>query len=510
KYPVRDPFFLMIRRSLNTFMNAFTSSDYTAYPFASQNRKDFNNLLGIYLDAVFFPRLDPLDFAQEGHRIELENPDDPDSPLVYKGVVFNEMKGDTSSPVSVLYDGIKAALFEHSTYHHNSGGDPEVIPQLTYQGLLDFYRTHYHPSNAVFMTYGDIPAAELQASLESLALHRFDRLDEKIAVVPEPRFSEPRRAEIEYAVDEDDGRKSHVVMGWLLGENTDLEMLLKCNLMSDVLLDTSASPLRKALETSDLGAAASPLCGLEESNFEMSFFCGLEGCEADSAEAIEALVLETLQQVAEEGVPVDSLEACVHQLELNQREIGGDGYPYGLQLMFSCMSAAIHNGDPIGLLDLNHVVSKIRSEMQDPAFMGNLIRELLLDNSHRVTLTMKPDTRFAEKQRQRETDRLAALKAQMTRQDIDALLEKSRELNERQAQPEPLEVLPKVGLEDISDSLANPQGTSKTLKAGPRLTTYDAGTNGLSYHQIVCALPALDEELTGVLPLYSSLVTEIG
>ncbi|MCC6201242.1 MAG: insulinase family protein, partial [Moraxellaceae bacterium] len=169
KYPVRDPFFLMIRRSLNTFMNAFTSSDWTAYPFASQNRKDFDNLLSVYLDAVFFAQLDPLDFAQEGIRVEFESPTDPDSPLVYKGVVFNEMKGAMSTSQSVLWETLNKHLFPTTTYHYNSGGDPEHIPDLRYEDLLSFYKEHYHPSNAVFMTFGDIPAVELQEKIHEQA-----------------------------------------------------------------------------------------------------------------------------------------------------------------------------------------------------------------------------------------------------------------------------------------------------------------------------------------------------
>ena len=163
-------FFLMIRRSLNTFMNAFTASDYTAYPFASENRKDFQNLLEIYLDAVFFPLLDPLDFAQEGHRLEFAEPANPESKLELKGIVYNEMKGDQSSIQSLLYEQVKAALFPTSTYHHNSGGDPSEIPNLTYEQLKDFHKRHYHPSNAIFMTFGNIPAEHHQQQFQTLAL----------------------------------------------------------------------------------------------------------------------------------------------------------------------------------------------------------------------------------------------------------------------------------------------------------------------------------------------------
>jgi Zn-dependent M16 (insulinase) family peptidase len=215
RYPVRDPFFMMLRRSLNTFMNAFTSSDWTAYPFASQNRKDFDNLLQVYLDAVFFSRLDPLDFAQEGHRVEFAEPDNPESDLVFKGVVFNEMKGAMSSVTSTLWQKLCEQLFPSTTYHYNSGGDPEHIPDLSYQQLVDFYRSHYHPSNSIFMTFGDIPAAELQAVFEERALQRFQRLDQRIQVRAERRLDAPLRIEDCYAFDESGStdNRTHLVMG---------------------------------------------------------------------------------------------------------------------------------------------------------------------------------------------------------------------------------------------------------------------------------------------------------
>ena len=168
RFPVRDPFFMMLRRSLNTFMNAFTSSDWTAYPFASQNKKDFNNLLEVYLDAAFFPSLDRLDFAQEGHRLAPVDLANPEGEWAIKGVVFNEMKGAMSSPTSALWQELQTALFPTTTYHHNSGGDPAEIPNLTWAQLKAFHATHYHPSNAIFMTFGNIPAAEHQATMERL------------------------------------------------------------------------------------------------------------------------------------------------------------------------------------------------------------------------------------------------------------------------------------------------------------------------------------------------------
>ena len=335
RFPVRDPFFMMIRRSLNTFMNAFTSSDWTAYPFASKNRKDFNNLLNVYLDAAFFSRLHELDFAQEGHRIEFEKGDDPSTELQYKGVVFNEMKGAMSSTNSVLWQTLSKYLFPTATYHYNSGGEPDHIPDLSYEQLVSFYKSHYHPSNAVFMTFGDIPAYEHHRNFEELALAEFEKLDIHIAVQDEKRYLAPVRIEEHYAVDDDSDDKTHVVVGWLLGRSTNLVELFKAQLLSSVLLDNSASPLLRALETSDLGSAPSPMCGLEDSNREMTFMAGLEGCKTTSSEQVESLVLETLKSIAENGVDSKQVEAALHQLELNQREISGDSYPYGLQLILT-------------------------------------------------------------------------------------------------------------------------------------------------------------------------------
>ena len=510
RYPVRDPFFLMIRRSLNTFMNAFTASDYTAYPFASENKQDFINLLDIYLDAVFFPLLDPLDFAQEGHRVEFSTPDDPNSDLVYKGIVYNEMKGDQSSAVSQLYEVVKAALFPTSTYHHNSGGDPDEIPNLSYEDLVSFHRSHYHPGNAIFMTFGDIPAVEHQQIFEQKALARFHDQGQRIEVGAEIPLTETVRTEQGYAVSGDTEKQTHVVMGWKLGPNTDLEALIKCNLLSDVLLDTSASPLRLALENTKLASAPSPLCGLEETNYEMSFFCGVEGAEREDADAIEAMILETLEKVAKEGVPVDRIEACLHQIELSHREIGGDGYPFGLQLMFSCLAATIHRSDPIGLLDLDPVLKSLRSEISDPDFIPGLVRTYLLDNPHQVRVTLYPDPDAATNKERATADKLANIQAELTPEQSQNIVQLSQQLEARQNREEPVDLLPKVGLADISPRRISPEGQVTTMPNGMRLTHFSTGTNGIVYEQQIARLPDFAPTLRPFLQVYGQVVTEIG
>ncbi|WP_197473879.1 insulinase family protein, partial [Oleiphilus sp. HI0066] len=494
KYPVRDPFFMMIRRSLNTFMNAFTSSDWTAYPFASKNKKDFNNLLDVYLDAVFFSRLDEMDFLQEGHRVEFEEEGNADSPLVYKGVVYNEMKGAMSSPVSQLWQTLTRYVFPTSTYHYNSGGDPEHITDLTYDQLKAFYRKHYHPSNAVFMTFGDITAEEHQETFHNNVLSRFERSNDLAIVTDEKRYCAPLTVVENYPIDENDGieNKTHIVMSWLLDHSFDLESNLEAHLLSNVLFENSAAPLQKALEQTELGQAPSPLCGLEDSNKEMLFACGIEGSEPERVAEFEKLVISVLEDVAQNGVPQERLEAVLHQLELSQREISGDSYPYGLQLILAGLSPMLHGGDPVALLDLDPVLERLREQIKDPDYIQSRVKRLLLNNAHRVTLVMKPNQGFDAVRASLVEDELAAKKSAMSPEELENVESKAKALKARQEAKDDESILPKVGIEDVPSELYRPQGT--IVGGASKLTQYEQGTNGLIYQQVIFDLPALSEQ----------------
>jgi len=512
RYPVRDPFFMMIRRSLNTFMNAFTSSDWTAYPFASQNRKDFFNLLDVYLDAVFFSSLDELDFAQEGHRIEFATPDDPDSELTFKGVVFNEMKGAMSSPVSTLWQALTKYTFPTNTYHFNSGGEPADIPDLSYAELREFYKKHYHPSNAIFMTYGDIPAVELQQQFEERVLSQFQKSDAHIFVPDEKRFVAPLNVEEFYALDksEQDGDKTHIVLSWLLeGPATDLRAALTAELLEGVLLEDSASPLQHALETTSLGTAPSPLCGLDNSNKEMTFICGLEGSRTDHMQTVEDLIITTLQKVVNEGIPQHRVEAVLHQLELQQREITGDSYPYGLQLILDALPTAVHYGNTLKAFNLEPVLTQLRLDIQDPTFITRLIQEQLLDNPHRVRLTLKPDAQLNTRRDAAEASRLAKIKAGLSAEEQQNVVQLAKKLEARQNRQDDESILPKVGLEDVPHQLKIATGKKTTIQGRPT-HSYEQGTNGIVYQQLIIDLPKLDDELLAILPCYTNCLTELG
>ncbi|UTO20978.1 insulinase family protein [Acinetobacter sp. Z1] len=507
KFPVRDPFFLMIRRSLNTFMNAFTAADWTAYPFATQNKKDFQNLLSVYLDAAFAANLNPLDFAQEGIRIELEN-----DQAVYKGVVFNEMKGAMSSPTDQLYHQLAYHLFPKTTYHYNSGGDPKDIPDLSYEQLVEFYKTHYHPSNAVFMTFGNQSAYELQEQFEKLALHKFSK-GTTLYSQPEQRLTAPIEVTESYAVDSEDLKdKTYHVMSWLLPETSDIKLRLGMRLVEGILLENSASPLRHYLETCGYAQSTGPLMGVDDSNFEMTFYCGVQGSDAEHAETFKNGVLNILNEVASKPIDTDLVEAILHQIELHQREINGDGTPYGLSLILNGLGSAIHHNDPIHVWDVDGAIEQVKEELKDPMWLSNLIQTHLLDNPHRVQMTLVPDATKSINEQQEEKDRLAQITANLTDAEKVEIREKTEALKQRQDTPDNLELLPKVGLDDIPAELQIVQGQLREIICNgldTPLNLYHAGTNGIYYQQVLIQIP--DEIVQSpYFNLLSILMGEVG
>ena len=510
KYPVRDPFFMMLRRSLNTFMNAFTTSDATAYPFATQNRKDFDNLLSVYLDAVFFPRLDRYDFLQEGHRLDFEKPGDPDSPLVYRGVVYNEMKGAMSSPLAQLQMELQSLLFPTTTYHYNSGGEPAEIPGLSYEGLKQFHASHYHPSNATFMTYGDFDAAGHQEHFEEWALKHFSKHEIRLNLHDERRFTTPQRVERHYTFDshEEVDDKTYVAIGWLLGHTGDARQMLYDLLLSNVLLHHSASPLSHALETTELGTAPLDFCGIDDSAREAMFVCGLEGSSPEDAEAVERLVFDVLKQVADKGVPMEEVESVLTQLEIAQREMTGGYFPYGLQLLSRVLGAKVHDGDPLAFLDIDPALEQLRREIHMPGFIQAMAKRLL-DNPHRVTLIMSPDPALSARRQAAERARLDALSTSLNAQDKEQIVVDNQVLDERQRNVNDAELLPKVGLADVPPDLKIPVPHEATINTIP-VAWYDQGTNGLVHEQVVTELPAMTLDDAELLMPYFSLLTEVG
>lgn len=511
RFPVRDPFFMMYRRSLNTFMNAFTSSDMTAYPFATCNAADFNNLLEVYLDCVFFPNLDALDFAQEGHRLEFSVPDDPSSPLVFKGVVYNEMKGAMSAPSAQLWHHLQSNLFRTNTYHFNSGGDPAAIPDLTWEALKAFHARHYHPSNAVFLTYGDLSPADHQSRFQQCALGRFHAKAHDLNVPDEPRFAAPTAVSTVYAVGADEPleRNTHICWGWLLGHAAQAQAFLEAQLINLVLLDNSSSPLRALLEATPLASAPSELCGLDDSARQIMFFAGVEGTDPEHAEALEMEMLGLFARLAQDGVSPGILEAALDQLEMAHRDVSGDGYPFGLQLLSRALPPFMYGADPLTALDIEAALTALRERAMTPGWFAGQIAIWLRDNPHRVRVTMVPDSEASMREAEREAARLRALQSALDETAKAEIVEQARALAARQAREDDPEILPALTLDDVPADI-RVITPDRTMRPKRPTSFYARGTNGIVHQRLVFDLAALDRDEAALLATHNDVVTELG
>ncbi|MHB8766788.1 MAG: insulinase family protein, partial [Deferrisomatales bacterium] len=507
RYPVRDPFFAMLRRSLSTFMNAMTADDWTLYPFATQNRADFYNLLGVYLDATFFPLLRERDFRQEGHRLEFEEPADPSTPLVIRGIVYNEMKGHMTDPHSLLAARVNEALYPTTPYGRNAGGEPRHIPELTWEALRRFHAACYHPSNAYFFTYGDLPLAPHLAFAQEHALREFERREVDTAVGLETRFAAPRRAEAAYPVDpaEPLEGKTSVEVAWLTCPITDPQERLGLEILAELLLGNPAAPLYKALLDSKLGTQLAPGTGYGDENRETAFAAGLQGTEPDRAVAIEALILGTLEELARTGFPADRVEAAIHQLEFSHREVKGDHYPYGLGLLSRLMGPWIHGADPAQALELSEGLAEIRRRLAAGGYLAGLIRRWLLDNPHRVTVTLRPDPELGERQEAEEAERLARQRGALDDGAAQALVTQAQALAEAQEAQEDLSLLPGLEVADIPR-----QERPVAYDEADGVRWFDQPTNGIGYFHAHLDLGGVPAELDPYLPLFCAALPMMG
>lgn len=513
KFSVKDPFFAMGRRSLNTFMNALTGADFTCYPAATQVPKDFYNLLEVYLDAVFHPNLNRLSFMQEGHRMEFAIPDDPSSPLEHKGVVINEMKGAMASANARIHEAINAALFPDLTYGINSGGDPKDIPKLTYDALCEFHREAYHPSRCLFFFYGNMPLDEHLDFIEKHTLSKTTKLPPLAPLPRQKRFSERKYVEAYYPIDPNGGLegKSYIAFAWLTCHVLQQEELLALSLLESVLLETDASPLKRALLKSGLCKQVSSYIDTDLS--EAPFTITLRGCNPENGKPLEELISITLAQIAEAGIPIKHIESSLHQLEFHRSEITGDHGPYGLSLFMRSALLKQHGADSEEGLEIHSLVEKLRKHLlSNPDYFSQLIREHLLNNPHSVMLTLLPDPTLARREAEEEKAALNKIRESLTADQEKALVNQATELASFQAKQEEEsedDVLPKITLEDVP-KIARDFTLNREKVGNLEVFHHPTFTNEILYCDLVYDLPKILEEDLPLIRLFTVLISQIG
>ena len=512
KFPVRDPFFSMLKRSLNTFMNAFTASDWTMYPFSTQNRKDFYNLMDVYLDAAFFPRINRLSFKQEGHRLEMEAvPDrDGESHLVYKGVVYNEMKGAMSSPDQVMARALLNALYPDTTYQYNSGGEPADIPALTHDQLRRFHQRHYHPSNAFFYTYGNLPLEEHLAFIDDKILSQFTTIDPKTDVPSQPRWKDPKVVTYAYPLDpgDDPVKKFQVCVAWLCADIKNSFDVLVLKLLEQITLGNAASPLRKALIDSELGSSLADVTGFDADNRDTLFACGLKDVDPGDADKIEAIIFKTLTQLVEEGIDRELIDAAIHQIEFHRKEITNTPYPFGIKMLLTISGSWFHGGQPEKVLKFDTDIRKIREEVSKGGFFENQIRQFLLDNRHRVLFTLEPDQSMAAKEMERVRKELDGVKKRLSDKEIESIEQDAVSLKKMQEETEIITCLPTLAIEDIPPSVHS-VSPSAGYAAAPA-TCFSQPTSGIFYFTAAMGVGSLTKPLLPLAPFLCYALPKIG
>ncbi len=518
RFPVRDPFFSMIKRSLSTFMNALTADDWTMYPFSSRNRKDFYNLMDVYLDAVFFPNLREIDFMQEGHRIEFDASGGQEAALLtYKGIVYNEMKGAMSDPRSLLGQHLAKALFPTSTYGYNSGGDPSEIPNLSWQALKDFHSRFYHPSNARFFTYGDMPIENHLKTINETVLSQFSKLsiDVESAVTSEPVFTEPRYIKQAYPValapgeDLSTVKKSMVQVAWRASSIIEGFEVMSLKLLSLLLLGTSAAPLYKALMDSRLGSQIAPGSGYSDDNKDTFFAAGLQGVRQSDTDKVSEVIFSTLKRLAKEGFPEKRVDAAIHRMEFSSREVSGDHFPYPLNLLFRMIGSWNHGGDPIETLLIDDPIERLKREVASGPFFETLLQRYFLDNPHQVTLVLYPDPELAARESRATAARLQAVAEKLSPDDRQKIVKQAEELKKSQEETPDLSCLPSLEFSDIPVQ-ENPVETTFTIESGLPVQWCDQPTNGITYVAFHLDTSSLPKELSWLVPFFSSAMTQVG
>ena len=511
KYPIKEPFVELIKGSLNTFLNAMTWPDKTAYPVASCNLQDFRNLVDVYLDAVFHPRCinNEKTFEQEGWHYEL---DAVDGPMTFKGVVFNEMKGVYSSPDSVLARECQQALFPDNTYGVDSGGDPRVIPELTFAEFKDFHGKYYHPSNSRMWFYGDDNVEDRLKLLASF-LDEFDRREVDSSIGTQKFFTAPKRVVKTYSTGEgEDAQKSFVQVNWLLSEEPfDPETGLAVGFLDNLLMGSASAPLRLALEESGLGEAIVGY-GLEDELRQPTYALGLRGVAQEDIPKVEKLIHDTIAKIAEEGFTQEAIDASINSIEFSLRENNTGRFPRGLSLMFRSMSTWLYEGDPFEPLRFEEPLAKLKARIASEDVFRPLMRQLLIENTHQVTVELNPDSSLAANEAAEEQGKLDAKRASMSPEDLEAMVKATKELKELQEtpdSPEALACVPTLALSDIpKEAKSIPSDMSSVGET--KLLTHDLFTNDILYAEHLLDLKTIPAHLLPLVPLWTRALGRMG
>ncbi|CQR71747.1 Peptidase M16C associated [Sporomusa ovata DSM 2662] len=507
KFPTKEPFVELVKGSLNTFINAMTFADKTMYPVASRNSKDFRNLMDVYLDAVFYPNIEkyPEIMMQEGWHYELENAADE---LTYKGVVYNEMKGAFSSPDTILGRKIQETLFPESPYGVESGGDPDCIPDLTQQDFVDFHKKYYHPSNSYIFLYGDLDIDEELAFIDKEYLSNFDKITVDSAIRKQLPFTHTKDCTYVYPIspNEKQSDKTFLSLNFVIGEVTDAETILAFKILNHLLLSTPAAPLKKALIEAGIGKDV--FGRFNRKILQPVFTVGVRGANENQKDDFVKVVYKTLRQLSMKGIDRKFLEASVniHEFHLRADDFGNKGLGYN----FDCMDSWLYDQNPLIHLEYEAPLAKVKQGLTSNYF-ENMIEQRLLDNAYQAIVVLKPEQGLAEAKNSQLKQQLAEYKSKLSAAEIQAIVNQTAKLKQRQTTPdsaEQLETIPLLTLSDISSKVEK-LPLEERQEAGLKVLFHSLFTNRIAYVNLYFDTAGVPQELLPYLVLLERVLGEV-
>ena len=494
KFPLKDPFVELVKGSLNTFLNAMTYPDKTVYPIASCNDKDFQNLMDVYMDAVLHPNIykEEKIFRQEGWHYELES---KDAPLIYNGVVYNEMKGAYSSPESILDSVTQKTLFPDTCYGKDSGGDPVHIPELSYEKFLDFHRTYYHPSNSYIYLYGNMDMAEKLTWLDEEYLSHYEERPVDSRIREQKAFETPVEREFSYSITEGESEEdaTYLSINTVVGDDLDPKLYVAFQILEYTLLDAPGAPLKQALI--DAGIGKDILGGYESGILQPYFSVIAKDANKEQKGEFLAIVKGTLRKLADQGINRKSLLAGMNFFEFKYREADYGSAPKGLMYGLQCLDSWLYDGDPMTHLCYQETFDFLKKEVEN-GYFEQLIKDYLLDNPFEAVIVVAPERNLTAKEDEKLAKKLAEYKASLSEEELEKLVTATKELKEYQDTPSTPEILAKIpllGREDIDKKPETFYWTEKE-EGGIKVLHHNFFTSGIGYLKVLFNTEVLPQE----------------
>ena len=509
KFPVKDPFVELVKGSLNTFLNAMTYPDKTVYPVASCNDKDFQNLIHVYMDAVFYPNIYKNEsiFRQEGWHYELDNADDD---IKYNGVVFNEMKGAFSSPDDVLSRYTFVSLFPDTVYKNESGGDPEVIPTLKYEDFLKYHEEYYHPSNSYIYIYGDMDVNERLEYLDREYLSDFDVSDVDIHanIERQAAFDKPVYETKPYAITEDESLEDNTYLSYnaVIGTSVDAKLYLAFQILDYALVMTPGAPVKQALL--DAGISTDVYSSYETSLYQPVYSIVAKNSNSKEQDRFVSVINDTLEKLVKDGINERTIEAGINYYEFKYREADYGPYPKGLMYYLTMMDSWLYDENkPFVHVEAGETFEIIKKNSEN-GFFEKFIEDNIIGNNHEVVLSLVPKHGLAEEKEAKEAEQLAKYKATLSKEELEELVKQTKALKEYQDTPssqKDLEKIPQLELKDITREPAKLYIDPKKT-GGVDVIHHNMFTNGIAYIMMCYDCKNVPDELLPYIGLLSSVL----